>query len=70
MLGAQVSDTLLIALLAVSFPLVVGLLAWIVRELSRISTAVALLEQRMGHYELRLAEFDHWREHQQDRNPE
>ena len=39
-------DALLIALAAVTFPLVVGLLAWIVRELSRTSSVLTKLEER------------------------
>ena len=43
---SAIPDALLIALAAVTFPLMVGLLAWIVRELSRTSAVLTKLEER------------------------
>lgn len=48
------SNPLLVALVSVSFSLVVGLLAWIVRELSRITASLNRQEERSEDHERRL----------------
>lgn len=46
-LAAEIPDGLLYGLLPVSFAMVVGLMAWIVRELSRVSEHSAVLSERL-----------------------
>ena len=54
MFATYIPDGYLIALMAVSFPATIGLMAWIVRELSRIATQSAVLEERQDGFEHRL----------------
>lgn len=54
MLAASIPDGYLIAMMAVSLPATIALMAWIVRELSRISTQSAVLEARQDQVEHRL----------------
>lgn len=58
MLAVEIPDGLLTALVSVSFPLVVGMLVWIVRELARISTQQTRLEERQAAAE-KLAQWQH-----------
>lgn len=65
-MGMQIPDAALTALVAVSFPLVVSLMVWIVRELARISTQQTRLEERQrfsewrhDSHEARLRELEH-----------
>lgn len=62
LLSVEVPDGLLIALVAAGFPLIAGLLAWIVRELSRITVTNARLEERQEAYEGRLESHHSWTE--------
>lgn len=66
MLAVEIPDPLLTALVSISFPLVVGLMAWIVRELTRISQTTTRLEERQRFsewrhdaHEARLRELEH-----------
>ena len=52
----QISDGMLTALVPVVFVMVIGLFTWIVRELSRVSTSLGRLEERMTDAERRLDE--------------
>jgi hypothetical protein len=62
----KVSEAVLVAVIGPSFVLVIGFMAWIVRELARISKATTVLEGRLNKsdavVELRLRELEHWHE--------
>ena len=54
MLATEIPSEFLTVFLGVSFTAVIGLMAWIVRELSRISTQSSRLEERSNDHERRL----------------
>jgi hypothetical protein len=54
MFGAEIADPLLYGLIPVSFVMVVTLIAWIIRELARISVLLAKLQERIEHLEDRI----------------
>lgn len=58
MIGAEIPDPFLVAMLAVSTPLVVGLIAWIVREMGRISVQNGRTEERMDDHERRITRLE------------
>lgn len=49
----EIPDPILTALVSISFPLTVGFMVWIVRELARISTQQTRLEERQRFSEWR-----------------
>jgi hypothetical protein len=52
--AVEIPDGLIYALLPVSFVMIVGLMAWMVRELGRISENNARFEERVEDHERRL----------------
>jgi hypothetical protein len=70
-LAVEVADPYVVAIMGPSFVLVVGFMAWIVRELARISKATTVLEAKLEKsealVELRLRELEHWRLVEEDR---
>jgi hypothetical protein len=59
--GAEIPDGLIFALLPVSFVMIVGLMAWIVRELGRITVQNARTEERHEDHERRIDALEQWR---------
>jgi hypothetical protein len=58
MLGAEIPDGLLFGLLPVALAFIVTLIAWIVRELGRISVANARTEARYEDHERRIGNLE------------
>ena len=56
--STAVPTALVIALVAVTLPLVIALLAWIVRELARTSSVLTKLEERSEDHERRLTRLE------------
>ena len=54
MVATEIPSEFLTVFLGVSFTAVIGLMAWIVRELSRISTQSSRLDERTEDHERRL----------------
>ena len=54
MFATEIPSEFLTVFLGVSFTAVIGLMAWIVRELSRISTQSSRLDERTEDHERRL----------------
>jgi hypothetical protein len=52
--AVEISEGLIFGLIPISFTMVVGLMAWMVRELGRISETSARLEERIHDHERRL----------------
>lgn len=46
MFVAVTLETLIVPILAISFTSVIGLMTWMVRELSRISSTLSVMEER------------------------
>ncbi len=61
-LATEIPDGLVYAVIPVSLTLIVALMAWIVRELSRISVANARSEQTLEDHERRIGELEHRRQ--------
>jgi len=53
-LGVEIPDGIVVAAVAAGFPLIAGLLAWIVKELSKITVQNARLDERMDAHDERL----------------
>jgi hypothetical protein len=60
-LAAEIPDGLIYAVIPVSFTLIVGLMAWIVRELSRISVQNARSEETLKDHERRIGRLEDFR---------
>ena len=57
-LAAEIPDGLIYAVIPVSFVLIVSLMAWIVRELSRISVQNAKSETQLEDHERRIGRLE------------
>jgi hypothetical protein len=57
-IGAEIPDGLLFGVVPVALALIVTLMAWIVRELGRISVANARTEERFEDHERRLSNLE------------
>lgn len=53
-MAIEVPTSVLVAVLSVSFPAVVMLMAWMVRELGRVSTSNGRMEERLDAGEQRM----------------
>lgn len=58
MIGAEINTAYLAPLVATSFMFVVGLMAWIVRELSRISSQLSVIDERTQDHERRISNLE------------
>jgi len=58
MIGATIDTAYLAPIIASSFMFVVGLMAWIVRELSRISSQLSVIEERTQDHERRITNLE------------
>jgi type II secretory pathway component PulJ len=70
MFGAEIPDPLLYGLVPVTFTMVVALIAWIVRELSRTSALLGRHEERIDGLEDRIAWMGEERRHADRRHPD
>lgn len=58
MFSASFIETLIVPILAISFTSVIALLTWTVRELSRISTTLSVMEERMKALDRRIDDLE------------
>lgn len=58
MLSALTIEQLVIPILAISFTSVIALMTWMVRELSRISTTLSVMEERSKQVAQRLDDLE------------
>ena len=62
MLATDIPLEVIDVLIGVVTPMVVGLLAWVVRELSRVTSQNSATEEKQRQHDGRITDLEHWRE--------